>query len=69
MEPFKKIGKENTSFYKIKGFEICRSGYRKVAKSNTSSLEAHAGFFRLFMKGICSVTFWKKVDFLISNVC
>jgi hypothetical protein len=26
--------------------------YRKVASSNTSHLEAHAGFFRLLMKGI-----------------
>jgi hypothetical protein len=26
--------------------------YRKVASSNTSCLEAQAGFFRLFMKGI-----------------
>ena len=46
--------------------------YRKVASSNTSRLEAHAGFFRLFMKGIfdpyiCTVTFWQKVYLLISN--
>ena len=27
-------------------------GYRKVVSSNTSCLEAHAGFFRLLMKGI-----------------
>ena len=26
--------------------------YRKVASSDTSRLEAHAGFFRLLMKGI-----------------
>ena len=26
--------------------------YRKVASSNMSCLEAHAGFFRLLMKGI-----------------
>ena len=26
--------------------------YRKVASSNTFRLEAHAGFFRLLMKGI-----------------
>ena len=35
--------------------------YRKVASSNTSRLEAHAGFFRLLMKGIfilrCTATF------------
>ena len=43
--------------------------YRKVASSNTSRLKAHAGFFRLLIKGILdnSVTFWQKVDFLISN--
>ena len=27
-------------------------GYHKVTSSNTSRLEAHAGFFRLLMKGI-----------------
>ena len=51
--------------------EPCNS-YRKVAISNTSQLEAHAGFFRLLIKGIydlCTVTFWQKVDFLISNTC
>ena len=26
--------------------------YRKIASSNTSRLEAHAGFFRSLMKGI-----------------
>jgi DNA-binding CsgD family transcriptional regulator len=26
--------------------------YRKVERSNRSHLEAHAGFFRLLMKGI-----------------
>ena len=26
--------------------------YRRVISSNTSRLEAHAGYFRLFMKGI-----------------
>ena len=36
--------------------------YSKVASSNTSCLEQHAGFFRLLMKGIfdpyvCTVTF------------
>ena len=29
-----------------------RNIYRKVASSNTSRLEAHAGFFILLMKGI-----------------
>ena len=28
------------------------SYYRKIASYNTSCLEAHVGFFRLFMKGI-----------------
>ena len=28
------------------------SRHRKVASSNTSCLEAHAGFFRLLIKGI-----------------
>ena len=32
-------------------FTLC-CDYRKVASSNTSRLEAHAGFFRLLMKGI-----------------
>ena len=42
--------------------------YRKVASSNTSRLEAYAGFSRLIMKGIFDpyVTFWQKVDFLIN---
>ena len=26
--------------------------YRKIASSNTSHLEAHAGFFRMLVKGI-----------------
>ena len=29
-----------------------RINYRKIVSSNTSHLEAHAGFFRLYMKGI-----------------
>ena len=29
-----------------------QNGYRKIASSNTSRLEAHAGIFRLLMKGI-----------------
>ena len=32
--------------------EYISNNYRKVASSNTSCLEAHAGFFRLLMKGI-----------------
>ena len=40
--------------------------YRKIARSNTSCLEAHAGFFRLLMDGIfylyvLTETFWKKL--------
>ena len=45
--------------------------YRKVASSNTSCLEAHADFFQIAYEGdfrvLCTVTFWQKVDFLISN--
>ena len=38
-----------------------------------SRLEAHAGFFRLLMKGIfdpylCTVTFRQKVDFQVSSI-
>jgi hypothetical protein len=40
--------------------------FRKVGSSNKSHLEAHAGFFRLFMKGIF-YPYVLKVDFLISN--
>ena len=46
---------------------------RKVASSNTSLLEAHAGFFQIAYEGdfrsLCAVTFQQKVDFLISNAC
>ena len=40
-----------------KYFHLCTNAiinfkYRKVASSNMSRLEAHAGFFRLLMKGI-----------------
>ena len=45
--------------------------YSKVASSNTSPLEANAGFFQIVYEGdfwsLCTVTFWQKVDFLISN--
>ena len=37
-------------FYGYHPVVLCQ--YRKVASSNTSYLEAHAGFFRLLMKGI-----------------
>ena len=40
----------------------------RVLNSNTSHLEAHAGFFRLLMKGIFD-PYVQKVDFLISNAC
>ena len=33
-------------------YTITLSIYRKVVSSNMSRLEAHAGFFRLLMKGI-----------------
>ena len=42
----------------------------KVASSNTSHLEAHAGYFRLLMKGIFDLMYCdllKNFDFLISN--
>ena len=43
--------------------------YCKVSSSNTSRLEAHAGFFQIAYEGdfqyLCTVTFWQKVDFLI----
>ena len=46
--------------------------YRKVASSNASRLEAHAGFFRLLMKGILDPIMYcdilTNVDFLTSNV-
>ena len=32
--------------------DVIYLSYRKVASSNTSCLEAHAGFFRLLVKGI-----------------
>ena len=44
--------------------------YCKVASSNTSCLEAHAGFFRLLKKGIFNpyvLGAFEKYDFLISN--
>ena len=48
------------------------NNYRKVASSNTSRLEAHAGFFQIAYEGdfqsLCTVELLKKVDFLISKV-
>ena len=45
--------------------------YHKVESSNTSHLEAHAGFFQITYDGdfwfLCTVTFWQKFDFLIST--
>ena len=45
--------------------------YRKVVSSNTFCLEAHAGFFQIAYEGdfrsLCTVTYWQKVDSLISN--
>ena len=44
--------------------------YCKVASSNMSRLEAHAGFFRLLMKGIFNPYFlWPFHKKLISNAC
>ena len=40
------------SIFLIFSKNIIFLNYRKVASSNTSHLEAHAGFFRLHMKGI-----------------
>ena len=60
-------------FWSTLGFGVLTKtfAYHKVASSNTSRLEAHAGFFRLLMKGIFGpYVLWpfdKKVDFLISN--
>ena len=45
------------------------SEYRKVARNSKPSLEAHAGFLWLYMKGKFDIyllwNFWGKVDFLI----
>ena len=41
-----------TDNLKQKKPNLLKEAYRKVASSNTSHLEAHAGFFRLLMKGI-----------------
>ena len=45
--------------------------YNKVASSNMSHLEAHAGFFQIAYEGdflsLCTLSFWQKVYFLISN--
>ena len=61
------------SFSMLKEIVDISLEYRKFASSNTSRLEAHAGFFRLLMKGIFGpYVLWpfdKKVDFLISNAC
>ena len=59
---------KNSYFFLI-SFDLV---HRKIASSNTSRLEAHAGFFRLLIKRIfdpyiCPVACWQKVDFLISN--
>jgi cadmium resistance protein CadD (predicted permease) len=42
--------------------------YRKVASSNTSYLEAHAGFFRLLMKGIFDAFGKKYISELVMRV-
>ena len=53
------------------GTKLCK--YRNVASSNTSLLEAHAGFFRLLMKGIFVVyVLWpfdkKLITWLVTRV-
>ena len=47
--PFKKLSNERTNTLIIRKIFF---KYRTVMSSNTSRLEAHAGFFRLIMKGI-----------------
>ena len=51
--------------------ELSESDYHKVASPNTSRLEAHKRLFQIACEGdfgpLCTVTFWKKIDFLISN--
>ena len=43
----------NKGTYVVKKCQKCpKNAYCKVASFNTSRLEAHAGFFRLLMKGI-----------------
>ena len=42
-------GRYRSRFFELVGRETT---YHKVASSNTSRLEAHAGFFRLLMKWI-----------------
>ena len=59
--------------YEIDGYILHFYEYRKVASSNTSRLEPHAGYFRFLMKGIFDpYVLWpfdKKVDLLITNAC
>ena len=59
---------------KAKGFLLSfvrkKNDYRIVASASQSGFEAHVGLFKLVMKRyflpLCTVTFWQKVDFLIS---
>ena len=55
-------------FLRIKSIVTWSVIYHKIASFNMSRLEAPTGFFRLVMNGILMylVTFWQKVDFLIS---
>ena len=50
-------------------FQKLRNKYRKVASSNTSHLEAHAGFFRLLMKGIYSISVSSSHLYLVGGGC
>ena len=46
------VVKFSSGVYKIGKIFAETSTYRKIPSSNTSHLEAHAGFFRLLMKGM-----------------
>ena len=49
---YKNLGCMLSTCFAFTKSKVFRTVYRKVASSNMSSLEAHAGFFRLLMKGI-----------------
>ena len=71
--PHQIIQRTPTRTHSISGLTSRVLKYCKVASSNTSSLEANAGFFQIAYEGdsrsLYIVTFWQKVDFLISNAC
>ena len=43
---------ESENIFRDIAYPLTKNTYRKIASSNTSCLEAHAGFFRLLMMGI-----------------